>query len=623
MTPNGVIQILLFFGVILLATKPIGLYMTHVFNGERTLLTPVLQPIERLCYKLFGVKEDEDMRWTTYAFAMLMFTVVGVILTYVMLRFQEHLPFNPQKFGGKDMTPDLSFNTAASFSTNTNWQAYTPESTVSYFSNMVALAVHNWMSAATGIAIAVALVRGFARRSAQGIGNFWVDVTRATLYLLMPICLVYALVLVQQGVPQNFSPYTAATTLEGARQSIGQGPVASQEAIKMLGTNGGGFFNANSAHPYENPTPLSNFLQLISIFLIPAGLTYTFGKMVGNTRQGWALFAAMSSMFFIGVTVCYVSEQKGDPSVAALHVMTRDTGVQPGGNMEGKETRFGIANSALFATVTTDASCGAVNSMHDSFTPLGGMVPLSNILTGEVIFGGVGAGLYGMLMYAIIAVFIAGLMVGRTPEYLGKKIEQYEVKMAMLAVLVLAADILCFTALSANLNIAPGKDAVQITDANKADATKLAATSATWNRINNLGANNGSSDQFYGATYNNTNNSGAHGFSEIFYAYSSATGNNGSAFAGITANTPYYNLTIGLAMLIGRFLMIIPLLAIAGSLAKKKYVPESAGTFQTDSPTFTVLLVGTVVIVGALTFFPALALGPIVEHFQMLGGKTF
>jgi K+-transporting ATPase ATPase A chain len=623
MTPNGILQIALFCAVVLLCTRPLGAYMARVFEGEKTLLWPVLRPIERLFYKLFGVREDEDMKWTTYAFAMLMFSVVGALLTYVLLRFQAHLPLNPKGFGGKDMTPDLSFNTAVSFTTNTNWQNYTPELTVSYFSNMVALAIHNWMSAATGIAIAIAFVRGFARRSAAGIGSFWVDMTRATLYVLLPICFFYALILVSQGVPQNFSPYTDVKTLEGAAQSIAQGPVASQEAIKMLGTNGGGFFNANSSHPFENPTPLANFLQMVSIFLIPAGLTYTFGKLVGNTRQGWALFAAMSAMFLIGVGVCYSAEQKGNPMVAQLNVMTQDTGTQTGGNMEGKETRFGIVNSALFATVTTDASCGAINSWHDSFTPIGGMVPLSNIMTGEVIFGGVGAGLYGMLMYAVIAVFIAGLMVGRTPEYLGKKIEQFEVKMAMLAVLVLAADILCFSALAANFNIAPGKDAVQITDANKADADKLASTSAVWNRIDNLGANNGSSDQFYGATYNNVNNSGAHGLSEIVYAYTSTTGNNGSAFAGLTGNTPFYNLTLGVSMLIGRFLMIIPLLAIAGSVAKKKYVPESAGTFQTDNATFSFLLVGTVIIVGALTFFPALSLGPIVEHLQMLGGKTF
>ena len=623
MTANGITQIVLYFALLVLLTKPVGSFMAKVFQGEKTFLHPVIRPIEKLFYRLMGVNEEEEMRWTTYALALLGFSVAGLLVSYVLLRLQGSLPFNPKGFSGKDMTPDLSFNTAASFTTNTNWQNYLPEATVSYFSNMVSLAIHNWMSAAAGIAVAIALVRGFARKSAQGIGNFWVDMTRATLYILAPISLVYALVLIQQGVPQNFSPYTQVKTLEGTVQTIAQGPVASQEAIKMLGTNGGGFFNANSAHPFENPTPLSNFLQVLSIFLIPAALTYTFGKMVGSVKQGWALFAAMSVLFLAGAVVCLNAEQKGNPTVASLGVQTADAPGQTGGNMEGKETRFGIATSTLFATITTDASCGAVNSMHDSYTPIGGMVLLANLMTGEVIFGGTGSGLYGMLMYAVIAVFIAGLMVGRTPEYLGKKIEQYEVKMAMLAVLVLAADILIFTAMGANLNIAPGATAVSITDANKADAAKLAATSAAWNRIDNLGANNGSSDQFYGATYNNVNNSGAHGFSEILYQYTSQTGNNGSAFAGITGNTPYYNLTGGIAMLIGRFLMIIPLLAIAGSLAKKKPVPVSAGTFQTDSATFVLLLVGTIIIVGALTFFPALSLGPVVEHFQMLKGLTF
>jgi K+-transporting ATPase ATPase A chain len=617
MTINGIGQILLYCVLILLLTKPLGAFIARVFAGERTFLSPIFRPIERLFYKLFGVDETQDMKWTTYSLAMLAFTVVGLVVSYVLLRLQGMLPLNPQHYTGTHMTSDLTFNTAASFATNTNWQSYVPEQTVSYFSNMTALAIHNWMSAATGIAIAIALIRGFARKSAAGIGNFWVDMTRATLYVLMPICLVYALFLVQQGVPQNFAPYTAAKTLEGSAQTIAQGPVASQEAIKMLGTNGGGFFNANSAHPFENPTPLTNLVQMLSIFLIPAALTYTFGKMVGNTKQGWALFAAMSAMFLAGVFVCYGAEQSGNPNVSKLGVMSAASATQSGGNMEGKETRFGIANSALFATVTTDASCGAVNSMHDSFTPLGGMVPLFNIMTGEVIFGGVGAGLYGMLMYAVLAVFIAGLMVGRTPEYLGKKIEKFEVKMAMLAVLILAASILGFTALSANMNLPPGKDSATFTDAQKADEAKLPPT-AKWNHVNNSSPSN-----YYGATYNNVNNSGAHGFSEILYTYTSATGNNGSAFAGITANTPYYNFTIGLAMLIGRFLMIIPLLAIAGSLAAKKHVPESAGTFPTDSGTFVMLLVGVVLIVGALTFFPALALGPIVEHFQMLAGKFF
>ena len=595
MTTNGIVQILLFFGILLLLTKPIGAFMARVFEGERTLLSPLLKPIERVIYRICGVRETDEMKWTTYAFALLAFSLAGMGLSYALLRLQGHLPFNPQGYGTKEMTADLAFNTSASFTTNTNWQSYVPETTLSYFSNMTALAIHNWMSAAAGIAVAIALVRGFARKSAQGIGNFWVDATRATLYVLLPICLIYALFLVQQGVPQNFAPYTQVTTLEGAAQTIAQGPVASQEAIKMLGTNGGGFFNANSAHPYENPTPLVNFIQMLSIFLIPAGLTYTFGKMVGNTKQGWAVFGAMSAMFFVGVFVCYGAEMKGNPQIAKLGIETQATLTQSGGNMEGKETRFGIANSALFATITTDASCGAVNSMHDSYTPLGGLVPLLNILSGEVIFGGVGAGLYGMLMFAVIAVFIAGLMVGRTPEYLGKKIEQYEVKMAMLAVLILDASILGFATIGANLNL-PEKSAI--------------------NRV-------GNTETYYGATYNNVNNSGPHGFSEIMYAYTSATGNNGSAFAGITANTPFYNTTLGFAMLIGRFLMIIPLLAIAGSLAAKKYVPPSAGTFPTDNGTFAVLLVGTVIIVGALTYFPALALGPVVEHLKMLSGQLF
>jgi potassium-transporting ATPase potassium-binding subunit len=595
MTTNGILQILLFFGLVLLLTKPIGSYMARVFDGERTLLSPLLKPIERLIYRICGVRETDDMKWTTYAFALLAFSVVGMGLSYALLRLQGSLPFNPQGYGTKEMTADLAFNTSASFVTNTNWQSYVPETTLSYFSNMTALAIHNWMSAAAGIAVAIALVRGFARRSAQGIGNFWVDATRTTLYVLLPICLVYALVLVQQGVPQNFAPYVQATTLEGAAQSIAQGPVASQEAIKMLGTNGGGIFNANSAHPYENPTPLTNLLQMLSIFLIPAGLTYTFGKLVGNTKQGWAMFAAMSAMFFVGVFVCYGAEQRGNPQVAKMGIETQATPSQSGGNMEGKETRFGIANSALFATVTTDASCGAVNSMHDSYTPIGGLVPLVNMMSGEVIFGGVGAGLYGMLMFAVIAVFIAGLMVGRTPEYLGKKIEQFEVKMAMLAILILDASILGFATVGANLNL---------------------DEKSPLNRV-------GNTETYYGATYNNINNSGPHGFSEILYAYTSATGNNGSAFAGITANTPFYNTTLGFAMLIGRFLMIIPLLAIAGRLAAKKYVPPSSGTFPTDNATFAVLLIGTVIIVGALTYFPALALGPVVEHFKMLAGARF
>ena len=615
MTINGILQILLFFGVLLATVKFIGGFMAQVFTGERTFLTPVLKPVERGIYALLGVREDEDMPWTTYSLAMLAFSAVGMLLTYVLLRVQGHLPFNPQHFGAKEMTPDLALNTAMSFATNTNWQSYTPESTVSYFSNMVSLAVHNWMSAATGMAVAIALVRGFSRRPApgdekkQGIGSFWVDITRATLYVLLPISFLYAIFLVSQGVPQNFNAYTAAKTLEGAAQTIAQGPVASQEAIKMLGTNGGGFFNANSAHPFENPSPLVNFVQMLSIFLIPGALCYTFGKMVGNTRQGWAVFGAMSAMFLVGVFVCYGAEAGGNPTVHALNV--------PGGNMEGKETRFGIAASALFATVTTDASCGAVNAMHDSFTPVGGLVPLFNMMTGEVIFGGVGSGLYGMLMFAVLTVFIAGLMVGRTPEYLGKKIEQYEVKMAMFAVLIAAASILGFTALGANYSVPPGAAAVTFTDKRAAEEKQLPAD-AGWNHVNNSSPSN-----YYGAMYNNTNNSGAHGFSEILYAYSSATGNNGSAFAGLTANTPIWNYTLAAAMFLGRFFMIIPLLAIAGSVARKKHIPASAGTFPTDGATFAGLLIGVVIIVGALTYLPALALGPIAEHFQMVKGLKF
>jgi potassium-transporting ATPase potassium-binding subunit len=614
MTANGIVQLALFFGIIVLLTKPMGSYMARVFQGEKTLLAPVLGPVERVFYKLFGVNEDEDMPWTTYTFSMLMFSLVGAVLTYALLRLQGYLPLNPQHFGAKEMTGDLAFNTAISFTTNTNWQNYVPEAVVSYFSNMVALATHNWMSAATGIAVAIALVRGFARHSVNGLGNFWVDVTRTTLYVLLPICLVLSLVLVWQGVPQNFSPYTEATTLAGAKQVIAQGPVASQESIKMLGTNGGGIFNANSAHPFENPTPLTNLIEMVAIFLIPAGLTHTFGTMVRSTKQGWALFGAMAIMFIGGLGVCYWAEAKGNPNVADIGVMMQPTADQSGGNMEGKETRFGIANSALWATVTTDASCGAVNSMHDSFTALGGMVPLLNLMCDEVIFGGVGAGLYGMLMYAVVAVFLAGLMVGRTPEYLGKKIGKFEVRMAIVAILILFAGNVLWTALGANLNLPPGGTSQTFTDAQAAEEAKLPAM-ATFNHVNNSSPSN-----YYGATYNNVNNSGAHGFTEILYAFSSTTANNGSAFAGLTGNTPFYNITLGLEMLIGRFLMIVPLLAMAGSLARKKLVPASAGTLATDSVTFAVLLVAVVLIVGALEFFPALALGPIVEHFQMIGG---
>ncbi len=588
MTTAGVFQILLFLGLILLCAKPLGAYMANVFEGRRTFMHPGLRWLERLTYKMAGVREDVEQRWTQYTAALLSFSIFGFILVYLLQRAQGLLPFNPQHFGAAAVTPDLAFNTAASFMTNTNWQAYSGEATFSYFVQMAALALQNFASAAAGIAIAVAVIRGFARRETRTIGNFWVDVTRATVYVLLPLCLVGALVFCSQGVIQNLKPYTTVTTVEGARQVIAQGPVASQEVIKELGTNGGGFFNANSAHPFENPTPFTNFFQVFLIFLIPGALTYTFGKMVRDTRQGWALFAAFSVMFLIGVFVAYGAEQGGNPILAKLGLQAAVSQTQPGGNMEGKEVRFGISSSTLFATVTTDASCGAVNSMHDSFTPLGGIVPLFNIMTGEVIFGGVGAGLYGILLYCILAVFIAGLMVGRTPEYLGKKIEQKEVKMAMLAVIATAFSILVFTSLSSVLTF-PIK--------------------GYWNAP--------------GAAIANMNNAGPHGFAEILYAYTSATGNNGSAFAGMNANTPWYNVTLGIAMLVGRFLFLIPLLAAAGSLAAKRTVPATSGTFPTHGPLFVGLLVGTVVIVGALTFFPALSLGPIVEHYLMQGGKLF
>jgi K+-transporting ATPase ATPase A chain len=591
---NGSLQIVIYLAIIVLLTKPMGVYMACVFAGERTFLSPVLGWSERVTYRVLGIDPDEDQPWYRYAGALLAFTLAGLLFTYVLLRVQGMLPLDARGLDGKQMPAHLAFNTAASFATNTNWQSYSPELAVSNFSNMVALAIHNWMSAAAGIAVAVALIRGFARRNADGIGNFWADTTRATLYLLLPLSFVAALLFVWQGVPQTLDPHyiVHAKTLEGGVQNIVLGPVASQEAIKQLGTNGGGFFNANSAHPFENPTPLSDLLTKILIFLIPAGLTYTFGKMVGNTRQGWAVLGAMSALFLAGAFACLVAEQSGNPNFTKLGVQVQ--------NMEGKETRFGIGASTLFTTITTDASCGAVNSMHDSYTPLGGLVPLFNIQTGEVIFGGVGAGLYGMLMFAILAVFIAGLMVGRTPEYVGKKIGKFEVQMAMLAILVLAGSILGFSALSSTLNM------------------PKEGTAAAWNTFS--GSAYGGSDTAYGPASGNINNGGAHGLSEMLYAYSSATGNNGSALAGITANTPYYNLTLGLAMLIGRFLMIIPILAIAGNLARKKYVPQSAGTFSTDNGTFVLLLVGTVLIVGALTFFPALSLGPIVEHLQMNSG---
>jgi len=568
MTANGILQILLYAGIVLVLVKPLGNYLYRVFEGERTFLDPVLRPVERTIYRLSGVNPAAEQHWTTYTTAMMLFNVAGLFLLYALQRLQHLLPLNPQ--GLPAVTPDLSWNTAVSFTTNTNWQSYVGETTMSYLVQMLGLTFHNFVSAATGIALAVALVRGFARHSMKTIGNFWADLVRTTLWVLVPFSLVLAVALVWQGVPQNFDPYVTATTVEGAEQVIAQGPVASQEAIKMLGTNGGGFFNANSAHPYENPTPLSNLLQMIAIFSIGGALTYTFGRMVKDQRQGWALLGTMAILFLVGVTVAYVNEAGGNPLLTPFAVDAS------GGNMEGKEVRFGIANTALFATVTTDASCGAVNGMHDSFTPLGGMVPLVNIMLGEVIVGGVGAGLYGMLVFAILAVFIAGLMVGRTPEYLGKKIEAKEVKMAVLAVLVLAFSILAFTALA---SVHP---------------SGLAGPLAK----------------------------GPHGFSEILYAFTSGTGNNGSAFAGLTANTVFYNTTLGMAMFLGRFFMIIPVMAIAGSLVQKKVVAASAGTFPTTGPLFVGLLAGVIVIVGGLTFFPALSLGPIVDHLMMIGGKT-
>jgi potassium-transporting ATPase potassium-binding subunit len=568
MTANGVIQILLFFGIVFALTKPLGSYMARVFQRERTFLDPVLVPVERLIYRVSGVKPNVEQHWTTYTIAMLLFNVTGLVVLYTMQRLQHVLPLNPQGLG--PISEDSSFNTAVSFTSNTNWQSYVPESTMSYFTQMAGLTFHNFVSAATGIALAIALVRGFARHEMKTVGNFWVDLVRSTLWILLPICLLVTPVLVWQGVPQNLNPYTAAKTVEGVDQTIAQGPVASQEVIKELGTNGGGFFNANSAHPYENPTPLTDLIEMVLIFAISAGLTYTFGVIVGDARQGWALFAVMAVLFFAGVSVAYWSEASGNPAFARM-------GIDPsGGNMEGKEVRFGIANSALWATVTTDTSCGAVNSMHDSYTPLGGMIPMINMQLGEVVYGGVGSGLYGMLVFAILSVFIAGLMVGRTPEYLGKKIEAKEVTMAVLAVLVLEFSILGFTALA---SVTTGGLAGPL-------------------------------------------NKGPHGFSEILYAYSEGTGNNGSAFAGLSANTIFYNLTIGLAMLFGRFLMIVPTIAIAGSLVKKKLVPASSGTFPTTGPLFVALVVGVILIVGGLTFFPALALGPIVDHLYMLAGKT-
>jgi potassium-transporting ATPase potassium-binding subunit len=588
MTSIGVVQILVFFGLILLVTKPAGLFMSRLFQGERTFLHPILRPLEVLVYKLCGVREDQEQRWTQYAASLLSLSIFSFLFVYALQRLQGHLPLNPQGFGTAQVPPDLAFNTAMSFMTNTNWQAYSGESTLSYLVQMAALTVQNFVSAAAGLAVAIALIRGFARQETDKLGNFWVDLTRGTLYVLMPLAIVAALVFCSQGVIQNFHPYTVAKTVEGAMQTIAQGPVASQEAIKQLGTNGGGFFNGNSAHPFESPTPFTNLVQILLIFVLGAGLTYTFGHMVKDTRQGWALFAAMAVMFLMGVFIAYPAEQAGNPILAKLGVESGATATQAGGNMEGKETRFGIAGSALFATVTTDASCGAVNSMHDSYTPIGGLVPLFNLQTDEVIFGGVGAGLYGMLLYAIVGVFIAGLMVGRTPEYIGKKIQQKEVKMALFAILATSFLILVGSAVSIVVPFAKG---------------------GYWNPP--------------GAGIANLNNGGPHGLSEMLYAYTSASENNGSAFAGLTANTPWYDMTLGLAMLFGRFLFIIPALAAAGSLASKKAVPTSSGTLPTHGPLFVGLLVATVIVVGALTFFPALSLGPIVEHLLMHQGKLF
>jgi len=576
MTLNGWLQILFFLAAVFLVTKPLGSFMARVFTRQRTWLDRVIRPVERLVYRLTGVDETHDMRWTEYAVAILLFSVVSMVVLYAVQRLQAVLPFNPQRFSG--VAPDLAFNTAASFTTNTNWQAYSGESTMSYFTQMAGLAYHNFMSAAAGIAVAIAFIRGIAQKERQTIGNFWVDLVRASLWVLLPISIVGALFLVSQGVVQNLKSYDIARTLEGATQTIAQGPVASQEIIKQFGTNGGGFFNANSAHPFENPTPLANFLAMFGIFAISSGLTYTLGSMTGSRKHGWAVWAAMACLFACGVTVAYWSEARGKPMLTKAGADQTVTAGAPGGNMEGKEVRFGIANTALFATATTDASCGAVNGWHDSFTPLGGLVTLANIQLSEVVFGGVGAGMYGILVYIILSVFIAGLMVGRTPEYLGKKIQAFEVQMAMLTVLIFSLMILAFTGIS---SVSPNVGTSSIA------------------------------------------NPGPHGLSEMLYAYSSAAANNGSAFGGISVNTLWYNTTLGLTMLFGRFFMIIPPLAIAGSLSRKKQIPPSLGTFPVTTPLFSSLLVGVIVIVGALTFFPALSLGPIVEHFLMNNGQVF
>jgi len=596
MTSNGWLQIGVFFALVLLLAKPMGLYMARVYERKRTWLDPVLVPIERLLYRMTGVDAEVEMRWTEYGVAMLIFSLATLLLTYAVERLQHAIPlWNPQHLAAVE--PYLAWNTAASFTTNTNWQSYVPEQTMSYLTQMFGLATHNFWSAAVGMALAIAFIRGISRRESKTLGNFWVDLTRGTLWVLAPICLVYALVLVSQGVIQNLKPYDTATLVEKqsvtapgtdgkpvtttvTTQTIGQGPVASQEAIKMLGTNGGGFFNANSSHPFENPTPLTNLLQMVSIFLIPAGLCVTLGTMVGSPKHGWAVFAAMSVLWFAGMLTCYWAESQPNPLLKGVdqHVVSAGVLSSPGGNMEGKEVRFGIANSALFATVTTDASCGAVNAMHDSFMPLGGMVPLLNIMTGEIIFGGDGAGMYGMLIFVIITVFIAGLMVGRTPEYLGKKVQAFDVQMAMLYLLIFPLIILGF-----------------------AGVTVLLPT---------LGLSS-------------LSNHGPHGLSQILYAYTSAVGNNGSAFAGINANTHWYNSTLGIAMLAGRFLMIVPMLAVAGNLATKKIAPPSVGTFPVTTPMFVGLLASVIVIVGSLTFFPAISLGPILEHLLLRAGTSF
>jgi potassium-transporting ATPase potassium-binding subunit len=590
MTGNGWFQIFLFFCLVLAVTKPLGGFLYRVYERKSTLLDPVLHPIERFIYRMCGVDDTKETDWKGYGFSMLLFSGVSLFLLYLIERTQQWLPWNPQKLA--NVAPDLAWNTAVSFTTNTNWQSYVPESTMSYFTQMAGLAYHNFTSAAVGMALAIAVIRGVARKEAKTIGNFWVDTTRGLLWVLLPLCVILGLALVSQGVVQNLKPYTQANLVEpqtidkqaadGTKsqdtvttQVIAQGPVASQEAIKMLGTNGGGFFNANSAHPFENPTPLSNLLQMLMIFAIPSALTYTLGRMTGSAKHGWAVWSAMAALFLVGVMVAYASESRGNPMLKGVNTVASET--QAGGNMEGKEVRFGIANSALFTTVTTDASCGAVNNAHDSLTPIAGMVPLINIMLGEIVFGGVGSGLYGMIVFVILAVFIAGLMVGRTPEYLGKKIESFDVKMAVLSILVSSFAILLFTAI--------------------AIATKAGLAGIS--------------------------NPGPHGFSQILYAYTSATGNNGSAFGGINANTLWFNSTLATAMLLGRFFAVIPILAIAGNLVAKKQVPESLGTFPVTGPLFTVLLVSVIVIVGALTFFPALSLGPILEHLLMNAGKAF